>query len=64
MKGLGYGKGYQYAHEYDDTVVSQHHLPDTLRARRYYKPSERGAEKDIRQRMTERNEVKKKKPQA
>ena len=30
MKGLGYGKGYRYAHDADDAVVAQEHLPDNL----------------------------------
>ncbi len=38
MKGLGYGKGYQYAHDYEGAVVKQQHLPDKLRERRYYLP--------------------------
>lgn len=36
MKGLGYGKGYQYAHDYEGAAVEQQHLPDKLRERRYY----------------------------
>jgi putative ATPase len=38
MKGLGYGKGYQYAHDYEGAAVEQQHLPDKLRERRYYLP--------------------------
>jgi putative ATPase len=38
MKGLGYGKGYQYAHDYEGAAVTQQHLPDALRERRYYFP--------------------------
>jgi putative ATPase len=38
MKGLGYGKGYQYAHDYEGAAVTQQHLPDALRERRYYLP--------------------------
>jgi putative ATPase len=53
MKGLGYGKGYKYAHDYDDAVVDQDHLPDSLKGRRYYFPTERGHEAKIRQRMEE-----------
>jgi putative ATPase len=41
MKGLGYGKGYRYAHDYRGAVVEQHHLPDNLRGRRYFQPNER-----------------------
>jgi len=38
MKGLGYGKGYQYAHDYEGATITQQHLPDALRERRYYLP--------------------------
>ena len=54
MKGLGYGKGYQYAHDYKDAVTEQTHLPDKLKERRYYAPSERGQEREIRERMKAR----------
>jgi putative ATPase len=54
MKGLGYGKGYQYAHDYEGAVVGQTHLPDKLKERRYYLPSERGQEKEIGERMKAR----------
>jgi putative ATPase len=51
MQGLGYGKGYQYAHDYEDAMTDQQHLPDALRERRYYLPSERGEEQVIKERM-------------
>lgn len=44
MKGLGYGKGYQYAHDYEGAVVKQQHLPDKLRERRYYLPKVKNEE--------------------
>src|SRR3989441_860163 len=47
MKGLGYGAGYLYPHDYEDTVVEQDYLPERLRARRYYQPSDRGREREI-----------------
>jgi putative ATPase len=56
MKGLGYGKGYQYAHDAADAVVAQEHLPANLRGRRYYEPTERGVEARISQRLAERRE--------
>jgi putative ATPase len=56
MKGLGYGKGYQYAHEYADAIVTQTHLPEALKEHRYYRPSERGHERQIKTRMTRRSE--------
>jgi putative ATPase len=53
MKGLGYGKGYKYAHDYEDARVEQDHLPDALRGRRYYFPTDRGHEARIGQRIEE-----------
>lgn len=53
MKNLGYGKGYQYAHDAADAQVSQEHLPDALRGRVYYRPTDRGAEKDIGERLAQ-----------
>jgi putative ATPase len=53
MKELGYGKGYQYAHEYEGGVSDQQHLPDALQEHRYYHPSDRGHEQIIKERMTQ-----------
>ena len=51
MAGLGYGKGYQYAHDAPDAQVDQEHLPAALRGRTYYRPTERGQEKDLAARL-------------
>jgi putative ATPase len=51
MKNLGYGRDYKYAHDYEGNVVEQQHLPDALRRRRYYEPTENGAEGQIRERL-------------
>jgi len=51
MKTLGYGQGYQYAHNYEDQVVDQHHLPLELVDKCYYRPSESGYEKQIKERL-------------
>jgi putative ATPase len=53
MKGLGYGKGYQYAHDLDDKVADMQCLPDSLRDRTYYHPTSEGVEKRIRERLEE-----------
>ena len=53
MKGLGYGHGYQYAHDVDGKVANMQCLPDGLRDRTYYRPSGEGVEKRIRERMAE-----------
>jgi len=51
MKGLGYGDGYRYAHDYQDGYAPQEYLPEPLRNRRFYQPTHRGYEKTIRERM-------------
>src|SRR5579872_5377990 len=51
MKGLGYGKGYQYAHDLDTKVADMDCLPDNLRGRKYYHPTAEGREKLLGQRL-------------
>ncbi len=51
MKDLDYGKGYQYAHDAPDAVTGMECLPPKLRGRRYYQPTERGFEKEIKRRL-------------
>ena len=51
MKGLGYGEGYQYAHDHPDAYVPQDYLPEPLRGAHWYAPSEFGYEKTVRERM-------------
>jgi len=51
MKEVGYGRGYKYPHDFDGGHVHQDYLPERLRGKRYYIPSERGYEKMIRERM-------------
>jgi len=53
MKGLGYGKNYQYAHDTEEKVADMQCLPDSLRDRVYYRPTNEGVEKRIRERMEE-----------
>jgi putative ATPase len=53
MKALGYGQGYKYAHDFEGAQVDQSHLPDSLRGRRYYRPTDRGHEARLKQRMDE-----------
>ena len=51
MKELGYGKGYLYAHNFEDAYVPQDFLPEKLKGETYYHPTDRGYEKIIRERM-------------
>jgi putative ATPase len=60
MKGLGYGKGYKYPHSFKDASVEQDYLPEALKGRAYYKPTDRGYDKQIAQMIKDRKEEKKK----
>ena len=51
MKEQGYGKGYQYAHDYDDGYAGQECLPEKLAGRTFYDPKGHGYEKSIVERM-------------
>jgi putative ATPase len=51
MKQLGYGAGYRYAHDEPEAQVLQEHLPDKLRGKRFYLPTDQGFEKTIRERL-------------
>jgi putative ATPase len=53
MKDIGYGKGYQYAHDAPDARVDQDDLPDALRGREYYRPTNRGLEAELGRRLAE-----------
>lgn len=50
MRGLGYGRGYEYAHDLDAGVSAQEHLPENLIGREYYQPTDRGFEARLAQR--------------
>ena len=53
MKQWGYGKGYQHAHEFDDAIPDMECLPPSLAGRRFYVPTDRGAERRISERLEE-----------
>jgi putative ATPase len=53
MKDIGYGRGYEYAHDYDEKVTNMECLPENLRGRRYYYPTDQGVEKRIKERLEE-----------
>jgi putative ATPase len=53
MRNLGYGEGYRYAHDFAGGVVGQQNLPSNLAGRRYYEPSDRGFEHDLRDRLAQ-----------
>jgi len=51
MKQWGYGKGYQHAHQFEDAITGMECLPPSLAGRRYYHPTNRGAEQRIAERL-------------
>ncbi len=51
MKDLGYGSGYQYAHDFEDQTAAMDCLPEALVGRRFYEPKEVGVEKEMRERL-------------
>jgi len=58
MKNLGYGKDYQYAHNYQEKVTNMQCLPDNLAGRSWYKPTDQGFEQRLRQRLDEIRKIK------
>jgi putative ATPase len=62
MKGLGYGKDYQYAHDVESKVAAMECLPESLRGRSYYRPTNEGMEKRIRERLEEIKKLKRAAP--
>ncbi len=55
MKDLDYGKGYQYAHDYEDKITTMTCLPEELLDRVYYEPTQQGAEAKV---LTRLNQIK------
>ncbi|HET9035497.1 MAG TPA: replication-associated recombination protein A [Myxococcaceae bacterium] len=53
MKKLGFGSAYQYPHDFEGHWVRQQYLPDELQGRRFYEPSESGAEAGLKRRLEE-----------
>jgi putative ATPase len=62
MRELHYGEGYQYAHDTEEKLTKMQCLPDTLRDRRYYRPTVQGEERQVRSRLEEILEWKKTAP--
>jgi putative ATPase len=53
MKHVGYGRGYEYAHDYEGKVTGMSCLPDSLAGRTFYNPTDQGFEQRLRKRMEE-----------
>jgi putative ATPase len=64
MKGLGYGKGYAYAHDEEEGVSGMDCLPEALLGRRYYRPGDRGEEAGMKERLEAARLVRERKKRA
>jgi putative ATPase len=51
MKSMGFGRGYKYPHDFDGSYVAERYLPDRLKDRVYYSPSDQGFEAKIQDRL-------------
>ncbi len=61
MKSLDYGRGYKYAHDYENAFVPQSFLPEKMEGTRFYFPSDRGYEKTVKHRLDAWLDLKRKK---
>ena len=60
MANFGYGKGYQYAHKAEEKLTDMQCLPDNLKDRKYFRPTDQGLEKRLKEKMLAIEEWKKK----
>lgn len=60
MKDLGYGRGYQYAHDFEDQTTAMECLPEALAGRRFYEPKDAGAEQEMKARLDRMRAARKK----
>ncbi len=51
MRDLGYGKGYKYPHDYSDHFVEEEYLPENLKGKTYYHPTDQGYEREVKRRL-------------
>lgn len=57
MRGIGYGKDYEYAHDLSAGISAQTHLPENLAGREYYEPTQRGYEARLAERRAKIREL-------
>jgi putative ATPase len=57
MQELGYGRGYRYAHDYDEAIIGQQNLPGNLQGRTYFAPTDRGFERELAGRLQRIREI-------
>jgi putative ATPase len=58
MHDLGYGKGYKYAHDFKEKTTDMQCLPDNLKNRQYYFPSDEGFEEKVKQKLLSIRKIK------
>ncbi|MBR5942952.1 MAG: replication-associated recombination protein A, partial [Clostridia bacterium] len=58
MRDVGYGKGYQYAHDFEDKLTDMQCLPDSLLGKKYYVPTSQGLETKFKDRLAQIEEWK------
>jgi putative ATPase len=58
MRSLGYGKGYHYAHDYKDAIDPQEYLPEAIKKKSFYVPTDRGYEAVIKKRLEKWHNIK------
>jgi len=54
MKDIGYGKGYKYAHEYEQNFIDQEFLPDRIKGTKFYEPGNNARENELRKFLKQR----------
>jgi putative ATPase len=59
MRHIGYGRGYQYAHNTEEKITDMRCLPESLLGRTYYRPTDQGFEQRLRQRIEEIRRIRK-----
>jgi len=57
MRQMGYGNGYMYPHDYPQSRVKQEYLPEKMRGKVFYRPSDTAFEKEIKKRMVEQTKI-------
>ncbi len=54
MKEMGYSQGYIYPHNYPESQIKQEYLPEKIRKKIFYRPGDKGFEKEIKKKMSEK----------
>jgi len=60
MEKLGYGKNYQYPHDFPQHFVTENYLPEGVKQRKYYTPGDLGFEEELKKRIENLEQMNKK----